>query len=153
MTDSSGVVKYRSEFDPYGQTVMSWAASGDTSINSRRFAGYERDVASGLDYANARMYNSGRARFMQPDPLGLKAANLKKPQSLNLYSYAANDPVNFIDVTGLKPRVNCMGAGMSLDGGVWNAYDCWTDPDWSFGGYTGGQNNPKGGKSETPKQK
>src|SRR5262249_12972755 len=77
MTDSTGVVKYRSELDPYGQAVMSWAASGDTNINSKRFTGYERDTASGLDYANARMYNSGQGRFMQRDPIGLEASDLR----------------------------------------------------------------------------
>lgn len=38
---------------------------------------------------------------MQPDPLGLGAANLTNPQSLNLYSYVGNDPVNFVDPIGL----------------------------------------------------
>src|SRR5262249_1114174 len=100
MTDTTGAVRYRSEFDPYGQTVLSWAASGDVNINGRRLTGYERDTASGLDYANARMYDSSRGRFMHPDPIGLGASDKSNPQSLNLYSYVQNDPVNFVDPTG-----------------------------------------------------
>ena len=77
MTDATGAVKYRAEFDPYGQLVLSWSASGYDNLNSKRFTGYERDTAAGLDYANARMYSaSGAGRFMQADPIGLKAANL-----------------------------------------------------------------------------
>jgi len=34
MTDSAGVVKYRTELDPYGQEVLSWAAAGDVNIKS-----------------------------------------------------------------------------------------------------------------------
>jgi RHS repeat-associated protein len=100
MTDSTGAMKYRNEFDPFGQAVLQWAASGDVNINSKRFTGFERDTASGLDYANARVYNSGRGRFVQPDPAGLKAAKLKSPITLNLYSYVNNDPINFVDRTG-----------------------------------------------------
>ncbi|MDX2029027.1 MAG: RHS repeat-associated core domain-containing protein, partial [Blastocatellia bacterium] len=101
MTDATGAVKYRAEFDPYGQLVLSWSASGYDNLNSKRFTGYERDTAAGLDYANARMYSaSGAGRFMQADPIGLKAANKNNPMSLNLYTYVNNDPINGVDPTG-----------------------------------------------------
>lgn len=38
---------------------------------------------------------------MQADPLSLGASDLSNPQSLNLYSYVQNDPVNNIDPEGL----------------------------------------------------
>jgi hypothetical protein len=37
-------------------------------------------------------------RFMTPDPLGGRLVN---PQTLNKYSYVANNPINFTDPTGL----------------------------------------------------
>jgi uncharacterized protein RhaS with RHS repeats len=46
------------------------------------------------------MYNSGRGRFMQPDPIGLGAVNPSLPQSLNRYVYVQNDPVNHVDING-----------------------------------------------------
>lgn len=38
---------------------------------------------------------------MQPDPSGLSSANTNQPETLNRYSYTSNDPINFIDPTGL----------------------------------------------------
>jgi RHS repeat-associated protein len=101
LTNSSGTVIYRAEFDPHGQMLYEWQSSGQTYLNSHKFTGYERDWATNLNYAKARTYNHNRARFMQPDPLGLAAADLTDPQSLNQYSYVGNDPANFTDPTGL----------------------------------------------------
>src|SRR5262249_23610086 len=64
-----------------------------------KFTTYERDGA--LDYAVNRQYHSQHGRFNQVDPLGMGAASLADPQSLNLYSYVLNDPVNFTDPLGL----------------------------------------------------
>ena len=80
MTDVNGNLVYNGQFDPYGQALLEWSSA---SLNTKKFTGYERDGATGLDYANARMYNSGRGRFMQPDRLGLGAADVKRPQTLN----------------------------------------------------------------------
>jgi len=103
MTDVNGNLVYKGQFDPYGKALTQWSSSGNTSLNTRKFTGYERD-ATGLDYAGARMYNSGRGRFMTPDIKGLESANVRKPQTLNRYSYTYNDPINHIDPSGLVPR-------------------------------------------------
>lgn len=66
-----------------------------------RFTGKERDAESGNDYFGARYYGSNMGRFMSPDPSGLFFANPMNPQSLNLYSYAQNNPLINIDPTGL----------------------------------------------------
>ena len=41
-------------------------------------------------------------RFMSPDPTGLYYANPYNPQSLNLYSYALNNPLVNTDPTGME---------------------------------------------------
>jgi hypothetical protein len=47
------------------------------------------------------MYHHNRARFMTPDPMGMKGPDPRKPQTLNRYAYVNNDPVNFVDPGGL----------------------------------------------------
>jgi len=56
---------------------------------------------TGLDYAINRHYDSLQGRFTQVDPIGMGATDLSDPQTLNLYSYCANDPVNHTDPSGL----------------------------------------------------
>ena len=48
-----------------------------------------------------RSYNSGLGRFTQVDPIGMGAASPGDPQSLNLYAYCQNDPINRLDADGL----------------------------------------------------
>ncbi len=100
MTDTAGNLVYKAQLDPHGQTLAEWSATGNTNLNLKKFTGYERDMATGLDYAGARTYNSFRGRFMQPDPMGFNRRIAKRPQSLNRYSYASNDPINRIDPSG-----------------------------------------------------
>jgi RHS repeat-associated protein len=70
-------------------------------LNASRYTGKERDAESGLDYFGARYYSSSMGRFSSPDPSGLFYADPANPQSLNLYSYAQNNPLTNVDPTGL----------------------------------------------------
>jgi len=47
-----------------------------------------------------RRYNRWWSRFEQPDPYD-GSYDMAEPQSFNRYSYVQNDPVNFVDPTGL----------------------------------------------------
>lgn len=82
---------------PFG-TALDAESTGSTS---RRFTSYERTDATKLDYAVNRYYDSGQGRFTQVDPIGMSAVSLSDPQSLNMYAYCSNDPVNRIDPSGL----------------------------------------------------
>ena len=66
----------------------------------QRYTGYERDAESGLDYAQARYYNSSHGRFTSPDPT-LLSANGFNPQSWNRYAYVLNNPLMYTDPLGL----------------------------------------------------
>jgi RHS repeat-associated protein len=55
----------------------------------------------GLDYFMARHMASGLGRFLQPDPGGELLAYATNPQSWHLYSYVWNNPLAYVDPTGL----------------------------------------------------
>jgi len=70
-----------------------------------QFTGKERDAETGLDYFGARYYGSNMGRFMTPDPLMFQKQKLLDPQQWNMYQYARDNPLRFIDPTGMKVQV------------------------------------------------
>lgn len=76
----------------------------DASQRVYKFTGKERDSESGLDNFGARYMGSSLGRFMSPDwsanPSPVPFAELADPQSLNLYSYTRNNPMNRTDPSG-----------------------------------------------------
>jgi RHS repeat-associated protein len=60
----------------------------------------ERESETGLDYFGARYFSGAQGRFTSPDPL-LAAGEVASPQSWNKYAYAFNNPLKFIDPSGL----------------------------------------------------
>jgi len=66
--------------------------------------GKERDTETGLDDFGARYYASVMGRFMTPDwaakPTAVPYASFGDPQTLNLYSYVENGPLNRVDADG-----------------------------------------------------
>jgi len=81
-----------------------------------RFTGKERDTESGTgisgtgnDYFGARYYASSMGRFMSPDPSKLSYNDPTNPQGFNLFNYALNNPLAYIDPTGLTCQTNDNG--------------------------------------------
>ncbi|NJM53115.1 MAG: RHS repeat-associated core domain-containing protein [Blastocatellia bacterium] len=97
-TDSSGNVVSRRDFRPYGEEIAR-VNQGQDSIREK-FATYERDNETELDFAQARMYSSKLGRFTTVDPINLTADRLSDPQQLNLYVYVRNNPMVFVDPNG-----------------------------------------------------
>jgi RHS repeat-associated protein len=69
--------------------------------SKKRFTSYDHSDVTTLDYAVNRYYSAQQGRFTQVDPIGMSAASLGNPQTLNLYSYCGNDPINCVDPDGL----------------------------------------------------
>src|SRR5262245_21138542 len=69
--------------------------------SKKRFTSYDRSDATLLDYAVNRFYSSQQGRFTQVDPIGMSAVSLSDPQTLNMYAYCGNDPINNEDPRGL----------------------------------------------------
>jgi RHS repeat-associated protein len=100
ITDSAGVIKSESDYYPWGGELQ--FTNGDS--NHYKFTGKERDGETGLDYFGARYYSNGLGRFVTPDWAAKAAtvpyADLKDPQSLNLFSYVRNRPTVMADPDG-----------------------------------------------------
>ena len=103
----------RRDYLPFGEelaaTVGHRAASGSgyqvTDKPRQKFTGHERDTETGLDFMQARYCASVQGRFTSPDPLYLEMKRLSDPQQLNIYVYARNNPLKFIDPSGLDIEV------------------------------------------------
>jgi RHS repeat-associated protein len=125
-TDASGNILAGQGHYPFGEQW--YAGAGSTKW---QFTSYERDAESGLDQAVFRYDSTRVGRFTSPDPL---AGSIGDPQSLNRYTYVANNPVSLVDplgldyctdhhlppdicveVTGSAPEVNFIDASMSSD--------------------------------------
>jgi RHS repeat-associated protein len=96
VTNSAGTIVSTVELDPWGGETN---RSSNDAFQPKKFSSYIRDsIAS--DDAMHRRYNRWWGRFEQADPYDGSYA-LSNPQSFNRYSYTQNDPVNFVDPSGL----------------------------------------------------
>jgi len=60
----------------------------------------ERDGETGLDFFAARYFSGGQGRFTSPDPVWVTPRRILDPQELNLYAYARNNPLRYVDPDG-----------------------------------------------------
>src|SRR5437588_215869 len=99
----------RHDYFPFGEEIgadPSWRTAargygGGDSVR-QKFASYERDNETGLDYAQARYYANIQGRFTSVDP-SRKSIVLTNPQSWNRYSYTLNNPLAYVDKNGKWP--------------------------------------------------
>ena len=92
LTDESGDIQENYHYDAFGNEQR---PSG-SSTNPFRYCGEYFDKETGNLYLRARYYNSSNGRFTTEDPAF---------DGLNWYVYCSNDPVNFLDFSGLEQLV------------------------------------------------
>ncbi|MEK7539656.1 MAG: RHS repeat-associated core domain-containing protein [Patescibacteria group bacterium] len=106
------------DYNPYGTERLSWGSGDSGEAESQKtYIGEYSDSETNLSYLNARYYDPSIGRFLSQDPW---FGDLTNPQSLNKYSYAENNPLKYIDPTGLfaedtfdSGAIKIMGAGNS----------------------------------------
>jgi len=107
---------YDADFEPYGGEHT----YTNTCPQNYKFTSKERDTESGLDNFGARFYASTTGRFMSPDwalrPTAVPYAKFGDPQTLNLYTYVENSPLNRIDADGHEDKRLNLGDGVSTQG-------------------------------------
>lgn len=128
---------------PFGVSLASETSPRGQDPLRRRFTSYDREIyrfpyyhqsdetsrSTNIDYAVNRFYDSEIGRFLQPDPLEMGAVSLTNPQSLNMYSYVANDPVNGNDPNGLMFREKPYKVCASVDNGPLEC-ETYLMPEW-----------------------
>jgi RHS repeat-associated protein len=111
LTDKLGNIVSRRDFLPFGEEIYANSTANRTEANKystsgqdavrQRFTGYQKDIETGLDFAEARYYNNQHGRFTAVDPL-LASGKSANPQTFNRYVYTMNRPLILIDSTGLQ---------------------------------------------------
>lgn len=96
ITDDTGAVAAKFSYTPFGEVLDRTIGNPacDIPIGFAGAFGVLREP-NGLYYMNARYYDPTVGRFLSEDPLGLGGGDL------TLYSYAGNNPVVFVDPSGL----------------------------------------------------
>jgi RHS repeat-associated protein len=114
VTDGHTVCKKRYDYRPFGEDIPVGIGDRSTALcyggadpATIQFTGKERDsetvssTTKGLDFFGARYMSSAQGRFTSPDPITVTPARVADPQQLNLYAYARNNPLKYVDPTGM----------------------------------------------------
>jgi RHS repeat-associated protein len=109
ITDDTGTVAAKFSYTPFGEVIESVVdrPACDIPVGFAGQYGVLREP-NGLYYMNARYYDPSLGRFLSEDPLGFGGGDL------TLYSYAGNNPVVFVDPSGLCSQ----GSGTYLNEGA-----------------------------------
>jgi RHS repeat-associated protein len=98
----------RHDYLPFGEELSAGTGGRTAAMGyvvgdgvRQQFTAQERDAETGLDYFQARHYASIQGRFTAVDPL-IASASYGDPQSWNRYTYGLNNPLKYIDPTGMS---------------------------------------------------
>lgn len=113
VTDATGAVVRRHDYTPFGEEL-----SPVSGLDTRRFAGKERDAETGFDFFSARYYAAGIGRFGSRDPISVNAVRMTDGQRWNAFSYAINNPLKYGDPDGRDALLVFYTQGAMLAGHV-----------------------------------
>ena len=100
VSDHSGSLIGRTKFEPFGQRRSATSVvSGPVkqSVSASGFTGHQEDEEFGLINMTGRIYDPRVGRFLSVDPVRGGMVG----QAWNRYSYVLNNPLSYVDPTGL----------------------------------------------------
>jgi RHS repeat-associated protein len=104
VTDGSQSIVVSYVYEGFGK-VVGQNGGGGGPYQFCGLWGYRNDGDAGLLHVGARYYEVETGRWVQKDNVfGI----LFSPQTLNLYSYAINNPINGIDPKGMQTIINIL---------------------------------------------
>jgi RHS repeat-associated protein len=94
-------------YDEWGMANPDYTSAGfvlqpASTPDDARFTGKDFESLTGLYYFNARWYDPQLRRFISEDPIR---------DGVNWYVYAGNNPLRFVDPSGLEPVTLTLGTG------------------------------------------
>ena len=101
LDDAEEIISFE-EYYPYGSTSYQAVRNQTETPKRYRYTAMERDEESGFTYHTARYYALWLAVWTSCDPIGTSGG-------INLYRYANNRPLRFIDATGEQPNPDNIG--------------------------------------------
>lgn len=109
---ANGDVHERLYYEPFGARVTAEGApiAGTSSGVPWGFTGHREDDDLGLIDMRGRIYDPVLRRFLSPDPI---VHDLLAGQTLNHYSYVWNNPLRYVDPTGLDGEGGVESGGFS----------------------------------------
>ena len=99
MTDSSGKLINRYDYDPFGNIFDMEERISNPYQYIGRWGVRRVSNTHTIHYMRARLYDPQHGRFLTVDPLGLGG------KSENVYCYVNNNPIEMIDPKGTNPAV------------------------------------------------
>ena len=144
VSDQKGLPYERVEYLPFGEV---WIEETDpaTGYIPFRFTSKELDEETGLYYHGARYYEPTISRWMSADPAGFALSNPNRSgysiiEAANWYAYVSNNPVIYVDPTGMEGdlTIETIGSGL-IDGHAWITF---TDEEGNTTSYGTWGNNP-----------
>ena len=100
------------------------------------FATLDSDPETLTDHAQFRQYSPAQGRWMRPDPY-TGSYDPSNPQSFNRYTYVLNNPLSYLDPSGLDCQSRDTGESDDSDcggDGTDNGGDNYVGSGWSSGG-------------------
>ncbi len=128
ITSVSGAVVWSAKYSSFGEASVEVG----TVVNNLRFPGQYWDSETGIHYNWNRYYLNIIGKYLRMDPIGLESGNI------NFYNYAAGNPINQFDPTGLCTLVTKIPINFDYQSKEkWNSWSRWTYEDSNT--YSGGQ--------------